>query len=440
MHEKILLAAFLLIIFVTVYEACRKPDLSPSNADQQLIESAKASFTNQITKGNIGSSNANLNARQLLTKTALWNEANTMQLSIGKAVLIPLSFNETLLCKGNFSDSLSKLALASISKLLMWKDAQQQFHAEVVTSFPDSNYKKSSNTFSGVVLVEDWFGNLLKKFSYHNDKISGGLNPSAFKSNHTNSSDLYETYTCYYEDWYEPVYLDDGSYYYEYSYTEDLGCFPDGGGYTGGGGTPTGGDYGMIQGGGYGAPPPPPPSPAADPCGQAAKLSRNTTFQSTINNLKTAANNLNYETGDTYNINSDGSMTFNQINGNPGEASISIHVTTLIDGFEHSHYTGLLSVFSPDDFQTMYSLYKGSAMTDPLSFTAGVVTASGTSYLLMINDPVKFNAFGQEYFSSTMGFKIFSLAYGASYNITETILLAKMKIPLCYYCKIKIQG
>ncbi|WP_028121249.1 hypothetical protein [Epilithonimonas tenax] len=85
---------------------------------------------------------------------------------------------------------------------------------------------------------------------------------------------------------------------------------------------------------------------------------------------------------------SGGSIYETYIEGNTGEHSINFSVNTPIDGFIHSHYIGLLSVFSVSDMFALAQLYKNGKIKDMDSFVIGVVT-----------DPAKFGAFANKLFS-----------------------------------------
>ena len=109
--------------------------------------------------------------------------------------------------------------------------------------------------------------------------------------------------------------------------------------------------------------------------------------------------------------------------GEEGKADINFNLAEKIDGIIHSHYTGLLSTFSVADVLSLAVLYKSNAMRDMSSFIAGVVTASGTNYYLMIDDEEKFKTFaenctiGNEINKSVQNF--FEWLYLKNYKISE---------------------
>lgn len=90
---------------------------------------------------------------------------------------------------------------------------------------------------------------------------------------------------------------------------------------------------------------------------------------------------------------------------------------TTMQGLIHSHFEGLLSIFSPSDIKDLYGLMLNSSITD--DFFIGVVTDEGTSYILQIEDRTKFIAFGNLYLSTETKFYNFERdTWERKYNIT----------------------
>ncbi|MCX8490934.1 MAG: hypothetical protein ORN54_07690, partial [Cyclobacteriaceae bacterium] len=172
-----------------------------------------------------------------------------------------------------------------------------------------------------------------------------------------------------------------------------------------------------------------------DPCILAKSLEQTQSLKDKMSDLQSKTG-LNYETGYTMKRNIDGSITYTGINGTPNAGGIDFSPSSAIDGYIHTHYTGLLSIFSPDDMRALYTLMNNNLMGNPSNFTAGVVTASGTSYLLMINDIQQFQVFSQSFLSNENSFNIFSTLYSEVYNIkpsntvdqNETSLLQLLQV------------
>lgn len=156
-----------------------------------------------------------------------------------------------------------------------------------------------------------------------------------------------------------------------------------------------------------------------NPCVLAKFLEQNQGFKDKMNDLQSKTN-LNYETGYTMKRNTDGTITFNAISGNPNQAGIDFNINSAIDGYIHTHYSGLLSIFSPDDIRALYTLMSSNLMGDPSIFTTGLVTANGTTYVLHIDNVQQFQTFSQNFLSNDGSFNIFSNIYGSLYNINPS--------------------
>ena len=146
-----------------------------------------------------------------------------------------------------------RLPIDYLTKLLVYKDKNNKIHNEVLTYIPHIDYiLGKSNTFQGVLIVEDINGNILKRLLYENSKIynleiHSTQNPTT-KTIDTNTIKPFlintvVTTTCNSIDWYNCVGTD-----CTFTRTQDLGCTTSVTTTTTGGGdtqpnTPTGGDY-----------------------------------------------------------------------------------------------------------------------------------------------------------------------------------------------------
>ncbi|WP_313096698.1 hypothetical protein [Empedobacter sp.] len=81
------------------------------------------------------------------------------------------------------------------------------------------------------------------------------------------------------------------------------------------------------------------------------------------------------------------------VEGKTNDKGIDLYINGKIDGFIHSHYTGLLSVFSLDDIFGIAFLYKNGNIYNTSTFALGIVTASNTQYILVIDNISKFTSF-----------------------------------------------
>lgn len=97
-------------------------------------------------------------------------------------------------------------------------------------------------------------------------------------------------------------------------------------------------------------------------------------------------------------------ITPQYIKGELGLAQIKLSITNPIDGYIHSHFPGTLSVFSVSDLATLAALYKNGKIKDTGTFVMGVVTASGTQYMLTIDDPAQFGSFANNFLNANNQF------------------------------------
>lgn len=66
------------------------------------------------------------------------------------------------------------LALSQMTYAMFYTDAENKWHAELVTSLPDQDYLMNTECkpeFSGLVLVEDWAGDFIKGFIYKDSEF-----------------------------------------------------------------------------------------------------------------------------------------------------------------------------------------------------------------------------------------------------------------------------
>ncbi|MEI9956581.1 MAG: hypothetical protein WDM90_09840 [Ferruginibacter sp.] len=216
-----------------------------------------------------------------------------------------------------------------------------------------------------------------------------------------------------------------------------------GGSGGGGGGTPTpptpgGGSTCNLQGGPwYGfvppidpcAPPLPPQVPSTrdtilNPCKQIQILQNNAGFKTMMQDLKDHANNPNDTTehGYVYNyLPASNSVSIGAITGQPGKKYIDIDYTGTgsADGVAHNHFINSLSVFSPQDLWGLAKIFTTkNAMIDSSTFTIPLVTASGTQYIMMIENITKFRKWANKYLQ--LGLKFNENIYTDNYQINRT--------------------
>jgi hypothetical protein len=173
---------------------------------------------------------------------------------------VPIQFSDSLYANSNLADTSSRISINKISKLILFNDSTGNYHAEVVSGFPDTTFiKKKANNFSGVAYVQDWQGNFLRAYRFRDSQVFS-LAPQVDllvqKKETTESlrgTDYMEP-DCTEIDWYSCTGTEDDPYQYcRYDFTQDLGCGTVSGGGGGGSVGPiTSTDYGYISGGGAG--------------------------------------------------------------------------------------------------------------------------------------------------------------------------------------------
>jgi hypothetical protein len=232
-----------------------------------------------------------------------------------------------------------------------------------------------------------------------------------------------------------------------------------GGGGTGGGGTGGGGTGGGGTGGSNPCPnrinttwyniippspcdPPPPPTNPPDtilnPCIFASTLGTNIYFKEMMQTLKNHSDNHNDTTehGYTYEFTSTGPLLLDVHTGVPGKKEINIQFDYQRDGVAHNHFVNSLSIFSPDDLWSMCSVFNVGNVKNVNTFTLPLVTASGTQYVLMIENLTKFRLWAQKFTTGDFAILKDFYTWGAKIKETNSILQNEQKF-LLYLIKQK---
>lgn len=229
-----------------------------------------------------------------------------------------------------------------------------------------------------------------------------------------------------------------GDEYYSYSTFEYNSVCVEGGG----GGTYLGGTTTYVQyiphsaGGGTTSPPPPGPSP----CDRVAKLTTDADFINHFKDVQTKAKTANYESGYIYTDLTNAPRDWSAINGQANQPGIDIKVAKPLDGLLHSHYSGLLSIFSPDDIRDIYILDNAHNINSVLNFTLGVSTSANTNYVIKIEDLDEFRTFANNYLNSDIGFSLFSNIYENLYQIKPSNTSAMNELNFLKFLKITNSG
>ncbi|MBV7267942.1 hypothetical protein [Winogradskyella luteola] len=165
---------------------------------------------------------------------------------------------------------------------------------------------------------------------------------------------------------------------------------------------PGGGNNGNIIGGSGDAQNPSLTSPLdqevgtdSDPCARAKALEEDTFLADFYTAAEQFANNDNvdYEVGFTMKKQDDGSYSFISLSGTSENPYIAMQLEAgyKMDIFIHTHYKGLLSIFSVPDLQMYHTILNGyTANGTDLVFI--LITNAGTRYAITVNNAAKFNA------------------------------------------------
>lgn len=158
-------------------------------------------------------------------------------------------------------------------------------------------------------------------------------------------------------------------------------------------------------------------------CDKVKKLASDILFRQKMNNLEQATN-YRFEKIFTGYPNPDpnslprSDFKFLEKDGVIGEHKLEYGYFYSLVGIMHSHYEGLLSVYSADDLFDLYQKMKDYRITDDFFF--GLVTKSGTRYLITISDREKFIAFGDKYLSTPNKMtRLINNFYIMKYNIAS---------------------
>jgi hypothetical protein len=165
--KHILPSIFLFLLIVCSFSACKKDQKENSSfLEQQLISSAKKYFHDNLEcSGNPSSGQYRID----LVKSVEWQAAYVSNLSNGPGVIVPIRYPNNLFVKTNLSGE-KLLNLNEIAHLILYKDQENVYHAEIVTSFPDTAALANSvKEFSGITFVEDWAGKRLHQFIFKED-------------------------------------------------------------------------------------------------------------------------------------------------------------------------------------------------------------------------------------------------------------------------------
>lgn len=157
-------------------------------------------------------------------------------------------------------------------------------------------------------------------------------------------------------------------------------------------------------------------------CEQIGDLEGNIEFNNKLNFLYDSSQKFNYEDGFLMYSNSQNSYNYEYIKGELNSPSLSITLTDKTDGVIHSHYNSLHPIFSVGDMKALYEIVDGQYIRNPKTFSFGVVSAKGVSYLIKFADYSKAVTFLNENFKNSTNI----LAIEKQYKTALDLNLKKM--------------
>lgn len=161
---------------------------------------------------------------------------------------------------------------------------------------------------------------------------------------------------------------------------------------------------------------------ATSPCELLKKLEADNSFKNRMSGLIYNARNWGFEklwVLNNYSVpTAVNNYSYVGFQGSVSSPTAAYASDTNMQGLIHSHFVGLLSIFSAYDLQDLYFKMRNNLITD--NYFTGVVT-SDSAYILQVPDRSAFIAFGDKYLSSDDKLDAFmkdimGLRYGISPN------------------------
>lgn len=190
------------LVFVV---ACHKQDANTGqHSPADLIANARHFFESTVLPVQASAGTLSQNPRAALPKTPIWGMAYTTKTAIGDMVVVPVAIKSNFYLKTNHGNQSFSAGL--FTSLVVYKDSQGSYHAELVTKIPDDSYVadlSAGKQFSGVARIEDWQGNFIKGYHYSNGVTDRYFNSSKITraNERTNTSGLLQEY-CLVTDYY----------------------------------------------------------------------------------------------------------------------------------------------------------------------------------------------------------------------------------------------
>ncbi len=164
-----LIASTLILLIFTIITSCQKEEstngLSPIGLSQgSLLGESKTFFQREVLTQAPMYNDGSL--RHQVGKTPVWNKAVEVQTQFGRGLKVPLQYQDQVFIEIGSNKEL--VPLEELSYLFVYTDQNGLKHTEVVTRIPDEAYREHQNepgrTFSGITIIEDWWGRPIKTF------------------------------------------------------------------------------------------------------------------------------------------------------------------------------------------------------------------------------------------------------------------------------------
>jgi len=162
-------------VLMLLIPCCRK-SMSDGHDQLQLISEARSWFQRYtsitLQRGNIP------NERTQQPRTLNWNDATLAKFHNQPAILVPIQTQGDPFIKTDLAGD-NIFRLDNQQRLMLYQDSAHRWQAELLTFLPDSNFLTSNDQqhFTGVILVEDWWGNPLRKYLHSANGTAGQLAP-----------------------------------------------------------------------------------------------------------------------------------------------------------------------------------------------------------------------------------------------------------------------
>jgi hypothetical protein len=169
------------LIWAVNFICCNKNnEISNKASDLVLIKQARFFFDESKIKNStnlLNDSENNQSPRILVKREVLWENAYVLHENNSSIIIAPIKYYNNFYIQSNFGGT-TLYAINDIVDLVIFPDKGGQLHSEMLSFFPDSNYK-INKPFTGIVFIDEWNGSPKAKFRFERDGIikkwNGGL-------------------------------------------------------------------------------------------------------------------------------------------------------------------------------------------------------------------------------------------------------------------------